>query len=375
MNNSNINNFFSASSHGANASSVIQECMQLLEQAPADVNFGFIYVSDVMADFMQEILNQCKSKTGIQHWVGSIGVGLIANNLEMYDQPAISLMLCQFPDGEFNMLNTIVNNDDLATKINQPTDAEACFAMIHADAYNPQSQQLIHDLGKAVNNCFITGGFTSSRTSQYQVVDNISSGGISGVLFSENIGVQTNLSQGCTPLSEKHTITRAQDNVVIELDNKPALDVLYEDIGETLSRDIEKASSYIFAGLCIPNSDRSDYTVRNLIGVDERKKVFVINDHLVEGNELIICRRDADAAVHDMQTMLENLKKRINGAPRGGVYISCLGRGREQFGDNSEEIKMIHQVLGNFPLTGFFANGEIHHNRVYGYTGVLTLFT
>jgi small ligand-binding sensory domain FIST len=25
------------------------------------------------------------------------------------------------------------------------------------------------------------------------------------------------------------------------------------------------------------------------------------------------------------------------------------------------------------PLAGFFANGEISHNRLYGYTGVLTL--
>jgi small ligand-binding sensory domain FIST len=36
---------------------------------------------------------------------------------------------------------------------------------------------------------------------------------------------------------------------------------------------------------------------------------------------------------------------------------------------------MIRKTLGDFPLTGFFANGEIHHNRLYGYTGVLTLFT
>jgi small ligand-binding sensory domain FIST len=36
---------------------------------------------------------------------------------------------------------------------------------------------------------------------------------------------------------------------------------------------------------------------------------------------------------------------------------------------------MIHEALGDFPLTGFFANGEIHHDTLYGYTGVLTLFT
>ena len=56
------------------------------------------------------------------------------------------------------------------------------------------------------------------------------------------------------------------------------------------------------------------------------------------------------------------------------VYVSCLGRGREQFGDHSEEVRFIHSVLGDFPLVGFFANGEIHKSALYGFTGVLTLF-
>ena len=42
--------------------------------------------------------------------------------------------------------------------------------------------------------------------------------------------------------------------------------------------------------------------------------------------------------------------------------------------DDSEELKAIRDRLGDFPLVGFFANGEISHNRLYGYTGVLTLF-
>lgn len=44
------------------------------------------------------------------------------------------------------------------------------------------------------------------------------------------------------------------------------------------------------------------------------------------------------------------------------------------FGENSEGLKSIQQELGEFPLVGFFTNGEISHNRLYGYTGVLTLF-
>ena len=60
--------------------------------------------------------------------------------------------------------------------------------------------------------------------------------------------------------------------------------------------------------------------------------------------------------------------------PRGGVYYSCLGRGANLFGSNSEELRTIENALGDVPIAGFFCNGEISHNRLYGYTGVLTLF-
>jgi len=75
-----------------------------------------------------------------------------------------------------------------------------------------------------------------------------------------------------------------------------------------------------------------------------------------------------------MERMLLELKSRLSSPIKGGVYVSCLGRGREQFGDNSEEVRFIHSVLGDFPMVGFFANGEIHKNSLYGFTGVLTLF-
>jgi small ligand-binding sensory domain FIST len=73
--------------------------------------------------------------------------------------------------------------------------------------------------------------------------------------------------------------------------------------------------------------------------------------------------------------MLASLKARLTGPPRGGVYVSCLGRGAQLFGKESQELRQIRDELGDFPLVGFYANGEISRDRLYGYTGVLTLFT
>lgn len=73
--------------------------------------------------------------------------------------------------------------------------------------------------------------------------------------------------------------------------------------------------------------------------------------------------------------MLRSLKGRLSGPPRGGVYMSCLGRGAHLFGKESQEPRQIRDELGAFPLVGFYANGESARDRLYGYTGVLTRFT
>jgi small ligand-binding sensory domain FIST len=73
--------------------------------------------------------------------------------------------------------------------------------------------------------------------------------------------------------------------------------------------------------------------------------------------------------------MAEGLKRRIKGPPRGGVYISCVGRGAGLFGAEGRETGLIRERLGDFPLVGFYAGGEISNSRLYGYTGVLILFT
>jgi small ligand-binding sensory domain FIST len=283
-------------------------------------------------------------------------------------------MLADFNPDDFIMIPCISKPGELEDALPALQHFATGFGVIHGDPYNADTQEMIHQLQAGIDNCFLVGGLTSSHNRQLQVADTVQSGGLSGVLFSENVTVLSNLSQGCRPVGAKHLITEARENVVFTLDHKHALDVFMNDLGISRKEELQTGAADAFVGLCVSGSDISDYTVRNLVGVDTEHRVFAINDYLTESNEMIFCRRDEKSAVDDLQHMLESMAKRLPHKPKGGIYVSCLGRGREQFGDDSEEIKMIHKVLGDFPLTGFFANGEIHYNRLYGYTGVLSLF-
>ncbi len=148
-----------------------------------------------------------------------------------------------------------------------------------------------------------------------------------------------------------------------------------EDIGEDLLKNPDELGSTIFVGFPVSGSDTGDYLVRNLMGIDENSNVIAVGEMVEEGRSMMFCRRDRDTAHEDMHRMLSNLQKRIgHQPPKGAIYYSCLGRGRSLFGRDSVELNMIQDTLGDIPLTGFFCNGEIAHNQLYGFTGVLTVF-
>jgi small ligand-binding sensory domain FIST len=370
--------FRAACATGSDWPTILGRCLADLGTESADANLGLLYVTAPLAPYLHGLLGELRSKTGIDDWTGTVGAGICFTGREMYDEPAAAIMLASLPEDSFRLIPAGIEplSDMLAANRKWVTEHQANFAIVHADPRNPHIPQIIESLSNDLDSGFLVGGLTSADDRNYplHIAGELCGEGLSGVLFSSGVPVISGLTQGCTPLGCKHTITRCERNILINLDSRPALDVFREDIGEVLSKDLSRVAGYIFAGLPVPGSDTGDYLVRNLIGIDPGQKLLAIGDVVEEQDAIMFCKRDGDSARQDMLRMLDDLGKRAKGRIKGGVYYSCLGRGRHQFGGNSEELKMIRDELGDFPLVGFFANGEISHKRLYGFTGVLTLF-
>jgi small ligand-binding sensory domain FIST len=347
-----------------------QACVTQLGAIPAAATLGFLYVSDAFASELGAILAFFKRATGVSHWIGSVGVGVCATGVEYLEEPALAVMLGEFDPADFSMLPLLRTPDDLDAL---PSD-ERYFAVVHGDPANNRTQALIEGLSARVSSGFVVGGLSSSRGESAQIADEVVSGGLSGVLFSDRVKLATRLSQGISPLGPRHIVTTANKNVVGSLDHLPALDVMKAEIGEELAQDLRRAAGYVFVGLPVQGSDTGDYLVRNILGVDPQNGLVAIGEYVSPGDALLFCRRDQQTAEDDLLRMLKAIGAQLDGPIRGGVYYSCLGRGQHMFGEPNREMALIRDTLGDFPLVGFFANGEISHNRLYGYTGVLTLF-
>jgi small ligand-binding sensory domain FIST len=361
---------------GANWQNAAQSCLNQIGTTGL-ANIGFVYITDLLADDIPDILSYFKQQTNVPHWVGSVGIGICSLAKEYFDVPAIAVMTGYFPEQTFSIFRGITDNFEEFSRTHQSwcDNKQAMFAIVHGDPRNHYIAKLVYQMSERLGDGFLIGGLTSSRRQHLQIADSVVEGGLSGVLFSSAVGVATRLSQGCLPLGPRHQVTESSNNIVIRIDGRPALDVFKEDIGKELANDLDQVAGLIFAALPIIGSDTGDYLVRNLIGIDPEHKYLAIGDLVNPGMPIMFTRRDPEMAQKDLVKMLNILKKRLKGKqPKGAVYYSCMGRGPNLFGKNSEELKTIQQVLGDFPLVGFFANGEIYYQRLYGFSGILTLF-
>jgi len=313
---------------------------------------GFVYFTDALVDSAQSILDSLREKTGVEDWVGSVGLGVLATGAEYQEEPALVAMVAEV--GEFSVFNG-----------RSPLKRDrAHFAVVHADPAAPDVAGLVTDMAAKVASGFLVGGLSSSRQGTVQIANAVLSGGLSGAAFTPQVAVATRLTQGCVPYPGRFRVTECEDNIVATLDGRPALDVLQETIG----RDRQ-----VLVGIPVPGSDTGDYTARNLMGVDPRSKLIAIGERVEPGAEILFCKRDRAAAQADLSRIAGELKQHTP-QPRGALYFSCLARGEHMFGRRGAELDVIRRTLGEVPLVGFFCNGEISRDRLYGYTGVLTLF-
>ena len=348
----------------------------LVELGPPDDAFrlGFLYVTDHWADALEAIVARLSAGTGIADWVGTVGLGVCGGGREYFDQGAMAVMLAALPPGSHRLFGS-ARADPAAFRagLGDPTGAPTSgFGVVHADPRNPHLPALVEALAAEAG--FLVGGLSASRGAHGQLAGGLVEGGISGVLFGDQVPVVTGLSQGCSPIGPTHTVTECVDNVVLGIDGRPALEVLKDDLGALATRDRHRHPGEVLAAFPIAGSDTGDYLVRNLVGVDPEKGWIATAEQPADGDRILFCRRDREAAEADLKRMLANVSARAGGRAKGGLYISCVARGPNLFGAESRELGILREALGEVPLVGFFANGEISHHRLYTYTGVLTLF-
>lgn len=379
---------------------------------------GLLYITDHYAADAQEILDHLGAELPeITDWSGTVGVGVAANNAEYFDEPALSVMLCELPSDQYRVFSGVapLTNTEMS-------GFSAHTALVHADPRTPELSELIDEMAQRTDTGYLFGGLSSGRAGSLQfaiggngnirgqgAVGGVFSGGMSGVVFGEGVRLVSRVTQGCQPVSPEREITEADGNLLLKLDGQPALDVLLADLHVSLDQPEQaiEAVRATLVGLAHPGSDGirrtrdlgADVLVRHIIGLDPTRRGVAIADVAEAGMRMSFCRRNAQAARADLMRVCAEIREELEpqeqtlatarevaageaeAAPHparriaGAVYVSCAGRGGPHFGAPGAELQIVRHALGDVPLVGFFAAGEIARHHLYGYTGVLTVFT
>ena len=189
------------------------------------------------------------------------------------------------------------------------------------------------------------------------------------------------VSQGCRPIGEPLTVTRAEHNIVYALGGQPAYEVL-ETAFESLT-DSEKsvAKGNLFAGLAgteyLEDFKPGDFLIRTIIGADPGSGAVVIGGIPRTGQTLQYQLRDREIAKADLKRVLATTA--LHGVhPFATLLFSCLGRGEQFFGSPNHDASSFFAAAGGSPLAGFFCNGEIGpvagRNALHAYTAAAALW-
>ncbi|MDD5247764.1 MAG: FIST N-terminal domain-containing protein [Rhodocyclaceae bacterium] len=351
--------------------------------AAAPLTLGWCYLTDYYAAAAEAILDELRQAFPGVAWIGTSGIGVAASGIEYFDEPAMVLMVAPLPRECFRLFSG-----------RQPLPAAATgfaphTALVHADGSTPDLQELLQELSARTATGYLFGGLSSARGRPLHMADGVFTGGVSGVAFDAEVDLVSRVTQGCQPIGPLREVTAAEGNLLISLDRRPALDCAMNDLGlddDAADEDLFEALSATLVGLsrgaedlpAHPGQFGAETVVRHLVGVDLERKVLGIADAVEPGMLTAFCMRDARAAGYDLVRIAAEIRDDLeSGAARqmaGALYVSCSGRGGPHFGARHAELQMLRNALGDVPLAGFFAGGEIARNHLYGYTGVLTVF-
>jgi small ligand-binding sensory domain FIST len=363
---------------------------------------GWIYFTDHYAPHARALFAELQQRWPGVSWVGSTGIGVAGNGIEYFDEPALALMLSDLPRDQFRIFSGAhpLHNDGFT----------ASTAQVHADPATSDLAELIGELSERTATGYLFGGLASARTQTLLVADGVFEGGLSGVAFDAQVTLVSRVTQGCQPVGPMRRITQGQRNVVTELDGEPALDCLLRDlkVDGSQPRDALPRLRQTLVGLSDGGDDLlsrpgqfgTETRVRHLIGIDPQQRGVAVSDLVEPGMQLAFCSRDTEAARRDLVRICSEIREELEpeelsletalalhgGDPAhrmphparriaGAIYVSCTGRGGPHFGAPSAELAIVRHALGDVPLVGFFAAGEIARRHLYGYTGVLTVFT
>lgn len=171
------------------------------------------------------------------------------------------------------------------------------------------------------------------------------------------------VSQGCRPIGEPLTITRAEENKIYQIASTNAYDQLQTAFQSLPAKLREKAQGNILVGLAmseyVEDFRAGDFLIRSIIGGDPSAGALAVQAVPRVGQTCQFQLRDQEAADEELRELLARKGSSLTQMPFASLLFSCVGRGKQLFTQPHHDAGLFEATFGSIPMGGFFCNGEI----------------
>lgn len=184
---------------------------------------------------------------------------------------------------------------------------------------------------------------------------------------------------GWDTFGPEREITKSKENILFELDGKPALDVYKNYLGE-YAKDLP-GSGLLFP-LSIRMQDTSQPVVRTILAINEDEKSLTFAGNMPEGCYAQLMKANLDRLIEGASDAAQFSVKNTLKKPDLAILISCVGRKLVLDQRIEEEVEVIRAIYGEeTAISGFYSYGEISPSfnfmkcELHNQTMTVTTFT
>jgi small ligand-binding sensory domain FIST len=366
---------------------------ELRGQLKGAVSLGLVFLAPRFFPHARQVLEILRVHARIPLLAGCSSTGVIADAEEIEENAGIALGLYALPGVELSATRFSQEQVEeangpgywrLETSV-EPEQTNGWLAFI--DPFHLDSERWLRSWDAAYAPLPVLGGLASGEPSAQQTQvylngDVFDEGGVA-ISVGGAVRLAGVTSQGCTPIGETWTLTRVEQNIIHEIGNRPAYEVLAETFNQLTAEEQRRARGNLFLGLVVneylEEFHRGDFLIRNLLGADPRSGSIAVGALPRTGQTVQFQRRSAAAATEEMDDLLTRAAGELKSSTvYGGCLCCCNGRGQNLFSEPSHDARLVQKRLGPLGLSGFFCNGEIgpvgQKNFLHGYTASLAVF-
>jgi len=349
-------------------------------------SFAVLFASEHFFGDAEALVAAVAGETGQVPLIGCVAEAVAGGSREVESEPAVSLWLAAELGPVETFAMEFAGTPSGGAFGGYRFEQAAGIRLMICDPFTFPVSDLLTHLNEHVPGATVMGGMASGglqlRQSRLFLDGRVLSRGAVGASLPQ-AEVHALVAQGCRPVGNPYTTTRADGNVIFELGGRPPLERLRDLAAALPTGDRELLAQGVHLGMVIDEYQaepgQGDFLIRGVAGVDPDSGAIAVGDEVVVGQTVQFHVRDAGSADEDLRRTLEREAAAL-GTRRaaGALLFTCNGRGSRLFAEPDHDAGLLAEVLGKIPVAGFFCAGELGpvggQNFLHAYTASIALF-